>query len=149
MADVLLRGGLHPTLCRKLQERRRTMILPKWQSPFWNVPYRRNPFFTGREDILNSLHQSLQIEDAIALSQPYGISGLGGIGKTQLAVEYAYRYGPQYNAVLWVRASSSAVITSSFGELANVLKLPERNEPDQNIIIEAVQRWLRHHTGWL
>src|SRR5262249_19247750 len=52
----------------------------------WNVPYPRNPFFTGREQLLAQLTTTLQKAPA-ALTQPQAISGLGGIGKTQLAVE--------------------------------------------------------------
>ena len=60
--------------------------------PLWNVPYRRNPYFTGREDILTRLAAALRTDNTAALTQPQAISGLGGIGKTQTAVEYAYRY---------------------------------------------------------
>jgi tetratricopeptide (TPR) repeat protein len=125
------------------------MAVSKKPSPLWNVPYGRNKFFTGRDDVLHVLHQELQIQDAVALSQPQAITGLGGIGKTQMALEYAYRYGSKYAAVLWVRAASSLELVSSFVELARVLNLPERDEQDQNIIVEAVQRWLHNHTGWL
>ena len=72
----------------------------------WNVPYRRNPFFTGREDVLNNLHEALTAGKTAALTQSQAIIGLGGIGKTQTAVEYAYRYGSEYQAVLWVKADT-------------------------------------------
>lgn len=117
--------------------------------PLWNVPYKRNPFFTGREDILNHLHRALYAENVVALSHPQGISGLGGIGKTQTALEYAYRYAANYKAVLWVRADSLRALISSFVELARVLELPERDEQDQRIIVAAVLRWLRQNSHWL
>jgi tetratricopeptide (TPR) repeat protein len=115
----------------------------------WNIPYRRNPFFTGREDILNRLHHALNTEYAVALSQPQGITGLGGIGKTQTVVEYAYRHCDEYDAVFWVRADSVTSLVSSMVELAQILQLPERNEQGQEIIVQAVLRWLRHHSNWL
>ena len=115
----------------------------------WNVPYQRNMFFTERDDALRLLHRELQARDAIALTQPQAITGLGGIGKTQMALEYAYRYGTAYTAVLWVRAASTSELISSFVELASVLNLPERHQQDQNLMIDAVQRWLRRHTDWL
>ena len=61
------------------------------QVPIWNIPYQRNPLFTGREDVLKKLSEALKAGKTAALAQPQAISGLGGIGKTQTAVEYAYR----------------------------------------------------------
>jgi len=115
----------------------------------WHVPYQRNRFFTGREGELNHLHRALLAEHTVALSHPQGISGLGGIGKTQTALEYAYRYRSDYSAVFWVNASSVTALTSDLVQLANVLHLPERQARDEAMIVEAVLRWLRLHTGWL
>ena len=61
------------------------------QVPIWNIPYERNPLFTGLEDVLKKLSESLRTGKTAALAQPQAISGMGGIGKTQTAVEYAYR----------------------------------------------------------
>src|SRR6266699_5019218 len=58
----------------------------------WNVPYQRNPYFTGREATLHQLHNHFSRAASAALTQPPAITGLGGIGKTQIAIEYAYRY---------------------------------------------------------
>jgi hypothetical protein len=118
-------------------------------STLWNISYQRNPYFTGREDVISQLHRALHAENRVALSHPQGISGLGGIGKTQTALEYAYRYRSDYNAVFWVRADSAPSIVSSLVELAHVLQLPERNEKDQELIVQAVLRWLRLYPDWL
>ncbi len=115
----------------------------------WNVPYRRNKFFTGREDVFTLLHHSLQADNAAALTQPQGISGLGGIGKTQIALEYAYRYHADYQGVLWVRADSHSVLVSEFVTIAQLLNLPEKDERDQNRVVQAVMHWLRSNTAWL
>jgi tetratricopeptide (TPR) repeat protein len=115
----------------------------------WHIPYQQNPFFTGREEVLTHLHASLQIDATAALTQPQGLSGLGGIGKTQMALEYVYRYRHDYQAVLWARADSEYALFSDFIFIAHVLDLPEKDEADQRRIVEAVMRWLRVHTGWL
>src|SRR5712692_5306626 len=118
--------------------------------PVWNVPYGRNSFFTGREEVLERLRAALRAHTHhIAITQPQAISGLGGIGKTQLAIEYAYRYRDDYSAVLWVRAESVDLLISDFLAIAVLLELPEHNEQDQRKIVNAVLRWFDTHQGWL
>ena len=119
----------------------------EFRAPPWNVPFQRNPYFTGREDVLEKLHNALKSDKAAALAQ--AISGLGGIGKTQTAVEYAYRYGSEYNAVLWVKADSREALISDYAALAHVLDLPEKDAKEQNLAVVAVRRWLENNSGWL
>lgn len=115
----------------------------------WNVPARRNPFFTGREEVLTHLHALLHSGQTAALTQAQAISGLGGIGKTQTAVEYAYRHRDEYQAVLWCRAETRGVLMADFVTIADLLNLPEKREQDQGRIVQAVKRWLQTHTNWL
>ena len=68
--------------------------------PIWNIPYPRNPIFTGRDELLTQLADALIAGQATAISPAQTISGLSGIGKTQIAVEYAHRYRHKYRAVL-------------------------------------------------
>jgi tetratricopeptide (TPR) repeat protein/transcriptional regulator with XRE-family HTH domain len=129
------------------------LILPPIEkashSPIWNVPYRRNPFFTGRVSILDHLHSELQNNKAAALTQAQAISGLGGIGKTQIAVEYAYRYSDTYRALFWVTATSRDSLTSDFMKMAASLDVPKQLEQDQEFVLRAVKRWLSTHDRWL
>ena len=117
--------------------------------PIWNVPYQRNLLFTGREDVLKQLYDALKAGKTAALAQPQAISGLGGIGKTQTAVEFAYRYKDGYKAILWVKAETERSINADFVTIASLLDLPEKLEQDQHKIVEAVKRWFQGHTDWL
>ena len=83
----------------------------------------------------------------VALTQ--AISGLGGIGKTQLALEYAYRYQKSYHDIFWTVADTYESLMASYVRLASLLRLSEYEEPDQSKVKEAIQRWLSKHTGWL
>lgn len=115
----------------------------------WTVPYDRNNFFTGREQVLTDLRQRLTQESTAALSQTQAISGLGGIGKTQTAVEYAYRYAQDYQAVFWVRAETRTEIITEFVEIARRLELPQANAQDPMDVVNAVKRWLETEKDWL
>lgn len=125
---------------------------PTWgedTAPFWNIPFRRNPFFTGRADLLERLHRQLIQSNRAALTQSTALTGLGGIGKTQTAVEYAYRYRQEYRAILWVRAASSEMLTTDIVALAHLLRLPGYDSQEQMQIVSAVKRWLTREQGWL
>jgi tetratricopeptide (TPR) repeat protein len=117
--------------------------------PLWNVPYHRNPQFTGREEILQRLQHHLVAGTTAALTQPQAISGLGGIGKTQTAVEFAYRVRPDYHAVLWLQADSQEMLASECIQLMSILRLPAPDEQNPAQSIEEVRRWLRGHIKWL
>jgi transcriptional regulator with XRE-family HTH domain len=118
-------------------------------SPYWCVPFQRNPLFTGREEILETLHRRLHMEQAGALAQSYALKGLAGIGKTQIALEYAYRHALEYSAIFWIEAETVESIVSSMLRIAGLLQLPELQETDQQRIVAAVQNWLCTHIRWL
>jgi len=117
-------------------------------APYWSVPYARDPLFVGREELFQKLHAHLHPQGG-SMYTSYALYGLAGIGKTQMAVEYAYRYSPEYAAILWIEAETLETIVASFVRIAELLQLPETRERDQRQLVAAVQRWLSHHSDWL
>ncbi|MDQ6660070.1 MAG: serine/threonine-protein kinase, partial [Chloroflexota bacterium] len=115
----------------------------------WNVPFTRNPFFTGRSQLFEQLYEEFHRTQGAVLNQPLALSGLGGIGKTQMAIEYAYRYRDEYRAVFWVRADSREMLVADFVSLARLLDLPGQDAQDQMLIVGAVKHWMEQQEGWL
>jgi|GEM_PF-693125 len=121
-------------------------IVSKYRIP-WNVPHRRNPSFSERAEFLTNMEKTLAGGRLGALTLT--ISGLGGVGKTQLAVEYAYRHSEKFKFVWWLRAESEITIKADLAWLASQLNLPEAAQSDQNLTITAILRWLENNDGWL
>lgn len=90
----------------------------------WGEIPSRNTNFTGREEILRQLRDDLTTAGFAAVVPPYAMHGLGGVGKTQIAIEYAYRYRRFYNVVWWIRSDQDSLIEASIAGLAPRLRLP-------------------------
>lgn len=127
----------------------------------WVIPYLRNPHFTGRESLLVQLEGRFSATKrdeprhprCIALTQSQAITGLGGIGKTQIAVEYAYRAREEgrYVHTLWINAASEGALMSSFVALAEIMPvIVSSKEADQHKLATTIIRWLeRCEERWL
>jgi tetratricopeptide (TPR) repeat protein len=115
--------------------------------PIWNISQHRNPNFTGRESILKALRLALISGELAAWKQ--AITGMGGVGKTQLVVEYIYRHKAEYRIIWWIRSEEPATMAADYASLAVDLNLPEKDFEDQTEIARAVKRWLEHNPDWL
>ena len=111
--------------------------------------------FLGRDEFLETIHQSLQGgKHAPAITQKHaatGISGLGGIGKTHAAVEYANRHRDEYTALLFVSGDTPEKLHSSLANLCSVLRLDENGSllPEESVRVRAALDWLSTHPDWL
>jgi tetratricopeptide (TPR) repeat protein/DNA-binding XRE family transcriptional regulator len=114
----------------------------------WSVPFVRNPLFTGREQTLERLHARLRGGQQIS-RLPQALCGLAGVGKTQTAIEYCYRYAEEYQALLWLRAETEETLLADLLAMADLLGLHEREQREPQRIVEAVKAWLRTHRDWL
>ena len=125
---------------------KKSLPVAEVRAAIWNVPHSKNQNFKGREKDLQNLREKLKSGQATALT---AIHGMGGVGKTELAAEYAYRHMDDYDLVWWVRAEEAETLLSDYAKLASSLELPEKDAKDQLLVRDAVHRWLDEHKGWL
>ncbi len=116
----------------------------------------RNKNFTGRADILDQLgHRTEGSKPAVLLSKeslPRALQGLGGVGKTAVAIEYAYRYAAEYDLVCWIRADQTPLVRASLAGLAECLGLPAPSASGIDLTTRAVLDALRRgepYSRWL
>ncbi|MCB0258175.1 MAG: tetratricopeptide repeat protein, partial [Calditrichaeota bacterium] len=110
-----------------------------------DIPFRKNPNFTGREAQLQAIARKLSKTDGARAV----VAGLGGVGKTELAIEYAYRHASEYERIWWLRSEGMVTLSLDFANLAHELNLPEKDDPDIEIVNQAVIRWLGNNRHWL
>lgn len=114
--------------------------------PSSTVPFRRDCDFVDRGDLLSRVDERC--------SQPAGraaLVGLGGVGKSQLAIEYTHRTRERSpdTWVFWVHASNVARFEEGYRDIADVVKIKGREDPKANIF-KLVHNWLRGCEGkWL
>jgi tetratricopeptide (TPR) repeat protein len=118
-----------------------------------NIPFASlGALFKGRDGFLRTLHTALaSTGDGTAMAVTgKALHGLGGVGKTRLAVEYALRHRPNYSALLFVRAETPERLAAGLAALAaaDALNLPEKEAREDTAKIAAVLAWLERHPLW-
>jgi TIR domain/NB-ARC domain len=111
-----------------------------------NLPA-RNPHFTGRSDLLEKLRARLRAEPGVVVTQTGAIHGLGGVGKTELALEFAHRYQADYDLIWWISAEQPTSVTADLATLAEELGI--QRVADQAEMVELLFRELRGRERWL
>lgn len=98
------------------------------QAPgIWNAP-QRNTNFTGRGMILDQLREQLRGGPSAVLPRPQTLFGLGGVGKTQVALEYAHRFMADYDLVWWIPAEHVDNVEASLADLGDRIGVPRGDD---------------------
>jgi tetratricopeptide (TPR) repeat protein len=120
----------------------------------WCMPDSIGGLFKGRAEVLRELRDRILKDSAARANAAVPrqvIFGLGGIGKTRLAIEYAWQYEDCYSALLFAVADTPEQLRRSIAELTipAILNLPEWKCPEEEIRVAAVFRWSSENPGWL
>ncbi|WLQ32985.1 FxSxx-COOH system tetratricopeptide repeat protein [Streptomyces castrisilvae] len=107
----------------------------------WNAPP-RNPGFTGRSPALERMRDRLGGGKAVVLPQPQALYGPGGVGKTQVALEYAHRFMADYDLVWWISSEQADAVVAALAELA--VRLGARSGDDMAAASREAVDLLRH-----
>jgi hypothetical protein len=111
----------------------------------WGDVPARNLGFTGRDAQLAAVREALRSEDRAVVQ---ALRGMGGVGKTQLAIEYTHRYAPDYDVVWWIAAAPPELIGGQFGALGTALGCTQPGTDDAAVRREVLGE-LRHRERWL
>ena len=127
---------------------RTVSIAPAAQPINFMVNFERYPHFVGRDELLSDLHTRLSDTSAQKYNHRVALYGCGGIGKTQIAIEYTYRYAKFYENVFWISAKDQSALLAGFQDMANVTgcALQGLNLEEQ---AKVVLVWLQQHGNWL
>ena len=110
----------------------------------WNVPA-RNEAFTGRSDELAQLSSGFSARATVTV---YSLHGMGGIGKTQLAIEYAHARAADYTVVWWIQSEEPALVPDQFAQLAIELGYPPASG-EVNAVKAVLHAGLGAADAWL
>ncbi|KAK3947439.1 hypothetical protein QBC32DRAFT_354310 [Pseudoneurospora amorphoporcata] len=129
---------------------------PSQESPrlkgIFSVPRAQNTKFCGRKEVLEQLGRDL-LPAQDTSQKSCTLHGAPGMGKTQIALEFAYRCSykfPELN-IFWIPAEDETVLSQAFGNIARLVgsQQAETDVPDQARLLETATAWLRENTSWL
>lgn len=110
---------------------------------FVTTPHQKNPEFVGRSEILQKLHDHLAPQQYKPFSQrTFALCGLGGMGKTQIAISYVFAHQADFTVVLWAHADTRAKLAESFSRFTVELGLRQEIGSDQNTAKQVLKTWL-------
>ncbi|NMA18739.1 MAG: tetratricopeptide repeat protein [Clostridiaceae bacterium] len=118
------------------------------QLPLNNIPYTNNIHFTGRKEILLQIDNSLKPGEKNPCS--IALCGMGGVGKTQIALAYALNNGYLYNTIWWINAENELTMLDSYKDLLmqkGIIKRDVTYEKDD--ILQSIWAWMSQNTNWL
>jgi MinD-like ATPase involved in chromosome partitioning or flagellar assembly len=144
LLDALERQPLPKGQAAERREAARRPRYPADSPPVWNVPP-RNGTFIGRSPLLEQIRERFSTNVTTPVAQ--ALIGLGGVGKTQIAMEYAHRFAADYDIVWWISANQIGQARSILANLAVELEMSASENVTERI--RAALDALRRSSRWL
>lgn len=113
------------------------------------VPYQRNPLFIGRSLLLRNLKEALSAVVPKKFNHRVALHGMGGVGKTQCAIEYVYSSVSDYERIYWITAIDQTSLLSGYQKIAKTTTLTGLQQASPSEAAEAVMSWLKREQSWL
>jgi len=116
----------------------------KEKLPCYYVPFGRDEQFYGREDILARISKALDPSDGNERCRAFALHGMGGVGKTKIALKYVNSSRSKYDAIFWISADNSIKLTQGFLEISRRLGLSPEDDNAQDAVaaMAKVRNWL-------
>ncbi|OAP54552.1 hypothetical protein AYL99_11000 [Fonsecaea erecta] len=129
-------------------ESRPMVLAPVEPVQLYEVPHSRNTRFCGRRRVLDKLHELLAngVDPSGTAEQLHScvIHGMGGVGKTQVAIEYTYRHRRSYDFIFWIKSENEAVFANSITQISTSLCLGLAETLASARAVEAVRKWFEN-----
>src|SRR5579862_1014927 len=116
-------------------------MVPEW--------CQKNDHFVGRANDLERLRNMLCDNKPAKFNHRVAIFGMGGVGKTQVAIQYVVTYKSQYDSVFWITAADLAGLLLGFQEIAAMTKCTDGQTTDAVSVAKQVLRWFESQSSWL
>jgi hypothetical protein len=126
--------------------------IPALEPETFIVPFDQNEMFTGRKELLATLKRMVSEEVQSEWNHRVALYGMGGVGKTQVVIEYVYGNRKNYDRIYWITAETETSILAGFQEIAlrtQCLASLSIQNPDDKLVAKLVLAWLRQQTNWL
>lgn len=113
------------------------------------VPYVQNDRFSGRAKFLQTIKETLSRQAPNRYNNRVALYGMGGVGKTQVAVEYVYRNRVNYERIYWLTAINEASLLSGYQAIARIAGIPRTSDLNPSETAKLVLLWLQQKSSWL
>ncbi|KAI1086408.1 hypothetical protein F5B19DRAFT_161414 [Rostrohypoxylon terebratum] len=141
-AHIEISGQRHEELKTLLEKERKSSYSPTL-FPCHVIPYPRNPRFQGRVEMLKKMEDFLNPSQTETVPRYLTICGLGGVGKTQTALEFAYRYKDIFDVILWATADTGLKLDQAYASFATALGIQSSNGQSSAEQVKGdVKKWL-------